>query len=122
MLVREYAETFPGKPEVVTDVRGEVRRHLNGCPVTDYVVLIVSEFASNAILHSLSGAGTFTVRVQLYRSYVYVEVEDEGGTWFISEPDGRPHGLDVVSVLTGRDWGVDPVGDGHRIVWARVRT
>lgn len=120
MLVSNYTETFPGWPEVVAAVRHEVAGYLDGCPVADDVVLIVSEFASNAILHSLSGCGTFTVRVQLYRSYIYVEVEDDGGPWHFPERDGRPHGLDLVSALTGRDWGVDPVGDGHRIVWARV--
>jgi anti-sigma regulatory factor (Ser/Thr protein kinase) len=120
MLISEYLETFPGKPELVTVVREQVYDHLAVCPKADDVVLIVSEFASNAVLHSLSRAGTFTVRVQLYWSYVYIEVEDDGGPWRFPEYHDRPHGLEIVSELTGRDWGVDPVGEGHRIVWARV--
>ena len=120
MIINEYTETFPGKPELVTVARQQVYDYLALCPKVDDVVLIVSEFASNAVLHSLSKVGTYTVRVQRYWSYVYIEVEDDGGTWHFPEYDGRPHGLEVVSALTGRDWGMDPVGDGHRIVWARV--
>jgi serine/threonine-protein kinase RsbW len=121
MLVRSFAETFPGKPEQVVRVRHEVGAYLDGCPAADDVVLIVSEFASNAVLHSLSRVGTFSVCVQIYPAYVYAEVEDDGGPWHCPQQDGRPHGLDIVSALTRRDWGTDPIGDGRRAVWARVQ-
>jgi serine/threonine-protein kinase RsbW len=102
-------------------VRNEVGAYLDGCLAADDVVLIVSEFASNAVRHSRSRLGTFSVCVQIYPAYVYVEVEDYGGPWYWPQPDGRPHGLDVVSALTGRDWGSDPIDDGRRAVWARVQ-
>ena len=122
MLVSRYAETFPGKPEQVARVRSEVHAHLAGCPAADDVVLIVSEFASNAVLHSLSRAGEFGVRVELYPGYLWLEIEDEGGDWICLPQDDRPHGLDIVSLIAGPDnWGVDPVSGGHRVVWARVK-
>ena len=50
-----------------------------------------------------------------------VEAEDLGGPWRRRQPDGRPHGLDVVEALTGPDgWGVETTTDGGRIVWARL--
>ena len=72
-------------------------------PVADDAALIVTEFASNAVLHSLSKVGTFTVRCELFSTYVWVEVEDEGGEWCRPEPDGRPHGLDIVTLLVGAE-------------------
>ena len=101
--------------------RRAVARHLAGCPAADDAVLIVSELASNAILHSASRGEFFTVRAELNADYVWVEAEDLGGPWQRSQPDGRPHGLDVVQALTGPDgWGTETTSDGGRIVWARL--
>jgi anti-sigma regulatory factor (Ser/Thr protein kinase) len=89
--------------------------------VADDACLIVSEFASNAVLHSLSRVGMFTVRCERFSTYVWVEVEDEGGDWCRPEPDGRPHGLDIVSLLVGEGgWGIEPTSEGQRIIWARL--
>ena len=63
----------------------------------------------------------FTVRAELHPDYVRVEAEDLGGPWRRRQPDGRPHGLDVVEALTGPDgWGVETTTDGGRVVWARL--
>jgi serine/threonine-protein kinase RsbW len=122
MLVNRYAGTFAGTPGQVTLARNQVRAYLAGCPVADDACLIVTEFASNAVLHSLSGvAGTFTVRCERFSSHVWVEVEDEGADWCRPDPDGRPHGLDIVTLLVGESgWGIEPTGDGPNIVWARL--
>jgi len=65
--------------------------------------------------------GTFIVRCEVFDSYVRLEVEDEGGDWCRPEPDGRPHGLDIVSLLVGEgDWGIEPASEGQRTVWARL--
>ena len=79
------------------------------------------ELATNAILHSRSRAGHFTVRTELHPDYLRIEVEDFGGPWRRKQPDGRPHGLDVVEALTGPDgWGAETTTGGGRIVWARL--
>jgi|SRR5215470_4195972 len=121
MLVSRYARTFSGTADQVTLARSKVWDYLSHCPVADDACLIVTEFASNAVLHSLSRVGTFTVRCELYSTYVWVEVEDEGGDWCRPEPDGRPHGLDIVSLLAGENgWGIEQTSEEVRVVWARL--
>jgi hypothetical protein len=121
MLVSRYARTFDGTPEQVGLARNRVWDCLADCPLADDAALIVTEFASNAVLHTLSRTGTFTVRCELFSTYVWVEVEDEGGAWCRPESDGRPHGLDIVSLLVGEGgWGIEPTSEGRRIVWARL--
>jgi two-component sensor histidine kinase len=84
-------------------------------------MLIVSELASNAIVHSASRGEFFTIRAELHADYVWVEAEDLGGPWRCRRHNDRPHGLDVVEALTGPDnWGTDSTSDGGRVVWARL--
>jgi hypothetical protein len=113
-----YAGVFHGAPDQIARVRGAVREYLGGCPVSDDVVLIASELATNAIRHSYSKGAFFIIRAETFPSYVWVEVEDLGGVWHCRQRDGRPHGLDIVAALAG-DWGAETTSDG-RIVWARV--
>ena len=121
MLVSRYAATFAGTPQSVTCARKKVWDYLADSPVADDACLIVSEFASNAVLHSLSRVGTFTVRCEVFDTYVWLECEDDGGSWCRPESDGRPHGLDIVSLLVGEGgWGIEPTSEGQRIVWARL--
>src|ERR1039457_5678396 len=116
-----FTATYPGLPDQVQDARRAVARNLAGCTVLDDLVLIVSELASNAVLHSASRGEFFTVRAELHADYVWVEAEDLGGPWRSRQHDDRPHGLDVVEALTGPDgWGTDPTSDGCRVVWARL--
>lgn len=123
MLVNRGARTFAGTAQQVAVARNWVMNYLDGSPLADDVGLIVTEFASNAMLHSLSGvAGTFTVRCERFSTHVWVEVEDEGGEWVKPEPDGRPHGLDIVTLLVGEGgWGIEPTSDGPTVVWARLQ-
>jgi anti-sigma regulatory factor (Ser/Thr protein kinase) len=75
-----FAEAFPGSPEQVGNARRAVRSYLGSCPASDDVTLIVSELATNAIVHSRSGhGGTFAVRAELHPTWVWIEVEDAGG-------------------------------------------
>lgn len=78
------------------------------------------ELATNAIRHSASNEHFFQVRCEVFPDYVWVEVQDLGGVWHCRQRDGRPHGLDIVAVLVGDNWGVETTSDGDRIVWARV--
>jgi serine/threonine-protein kinase RsbW len=116
-----YQRTFHGRADQVSQVRRDVAGHLGGCPAAADATLIVSELAANAVLHSASAGTFFTVRAGVHPAYVWVEVEDFGGSWNHRPRDAsRPHGLDVVEALTGPgNWGID--GDERgRVAWARL--
>jgi anti-sigma regulatory factor (Ser/Thr protein kinase) len=118
--VARYAATFIGSPEQVGRVRAKMRTWLDGCPAADDAVLIASELAANAVLHSASRGEVFTVRCEVFPSYCWVEVEDAGGPWHCRQAGDRPHGLDIVTALAGPDgWGVETAA-GCRVTWARV--
>ena len=79
-----FESDYPGTADQAKHVRADLARVAVDCPVLDELVLLASELATNAILHSRSGhpAGTFTVRATLYPGdYAWVEVTDHGGTW-----------------------------------------
>jgi anti-sigma regulatory factor (Ser/Thr protein kinase) len=84
-------------------------------------VLIASELAANAIMHTRSRGGSFTVCCQLSPRAARIEAEDLGGPWRQRTPGDRPHGLDIIQALTGPDgWGTQVTGTGGRIVWAEL--
>jgi serine/threonine-protein kinase RsbW len=118
---REWAGTFTGTPRQVADARHAVAGMLAGCPRADDAILIVSELASNAVVHSGSRNQSFTVRAEIQPGHLRIEVEDLGGPWDPKPRDAsRPHGLDVIEALTGPDkWGVDGNQAG-RVVWCRL--
>jgi anti-sigma regulatory factor (Ser/Thr protein kinase) len=121
LAVTCYAGIYPGRPEQLHHVRRAVARHLAGCPAADDAILVLSEFAANAIVHSASRGQFFTVRAEVFPGYVWVEAEDLGGPWRRGQADDRPHGLDVVEALTGPGgWGVEITTGGGRVVWARL--
>ena len=116
-----HTATYPGRAGQLHHVRSAVASHLAGCAAADDAVLIASELAANAILHSRSRATHFTIRTELRPDHVRIEAEDSGGPWRRRQPDGRPHGLDMVEALTGPGhWGTETTTGGGRIVWARL--
>ena len=116
-----YEHTFPGRADQAAQVRREIAAYLGTAPAAGDTILIVSELAANAILHTRSRGSTFTVRCQLSPGSARVEVEDLGGPWRPRPPADQPHGLDIIAVLTGPDgWGTQPTGTGGRIVWAEL--
>jgi serine/threonine-protein kinase RsbW len=119
---RASASTYPGGPEHIHQVRADMRRLLDGCPVADDVILCVSELAANAALHSNSrrSGGTFTVRAESHPGAgVRIEVEDDGGPWISAAPDpSHGRGLGIVRALAD-DWGITTTPAG-RAVWARI--
>lgn len=116
-----YAGVFCGRPDQVGQARRAVARYLADCPVAGDAVLIASELATNAVVHSSSRGQFFTVRCERSASSCRVEVEDCGGAWRPDPRDAsRPHGLDLVEVLAGPgNWGVTGDSSG-RVVWARL--
>ena len=116
-----YPGTFRGRPDPVRRVRAAVARYVDGCPAADDAALVVPEIASNSVLYSESSGEFLTVRCELYPDYVWVECEDLGGPWRCRQPDGRPHGLDVMEALAGPDgWGTQETSDGDRVAWVRL--
>jgi anti-sigma regulatory factor (Ser/Thr protein kinase) len=90
-------------------------------PARDVSRLLVSEAATNALLHSGSGdGGSFAVEYLISDRLLRVEVHDGGGP---TGPRRRVHhlesvtgrGLDLFDALSDR-WGVDGSPDG-RTVW-----
>jgi anti-sigma regulatory factor (Ser/Thr protein kinase) len=122
---REWQGTYPARPRHVQDARHAVGQFLSGCAAADDTLLICSELATNALLHSRSGdGGEFILRVEVHLDCIWVECEDAGGPWQARPDDGRPHGLDVVHGLCGEGgWGVGDLSSGRagrRVVWARL--
>lgn len=88
--------------------------------VVDAAALIVSELATNAVLHARS---SFTVRLALDgQGKLLVEVVDGS----VRPPQAKPHGagattgrgLSIVEELAD-EWGVEPRPDG-KAVWVRL--
>jgi serine/threonine-protein kinase RsbW len=116
-----YEGIYPGRADQLHHIRHAAARHLIGCPAADDAILILSELAANAILHSASRDQFFTIRAEVFPGYTWVEAEDLGGPWRRRHSDDRPHGLEVVEALTGPDgWGVETTTGGGRVVWARL--
>jgi anti-sigma regulatory factor (Ser/Thr protein kinase) len=118
---RRHTGTYPAEPRQVGVVRSALAGWLGGGPQADEAILVASEFATNAVLHSASRHGSvFTVRAEVRQEYLRIEVEDAGGPWRDGpRDDGRPHGFDVVAAIAGAgNWGIDG-DDRGRVAWAR---
>jgi anti-sigma regulatory factor (Ser/Thr protein kinase) len=117
-------QVYVGAPDQVHRVRAFLRTVLEGCPVADDAVLLASEVAANAVLHSDSGrpGGQFSVRAEVsVGRRVRVEVHDQGGAWVLrpARQDGRWHGLDLVSQIAST-WGREGDPDGGWRVWFQL--
>jgi hypothetical protein len=113
-----YQHTFDGRTDQVTQVRRQIAAHLDGCPVAADAILIASELAANAVLHSASAGEFFTVRCQAQPGHVWIEVQDLGGPWQPRPSGNHLHGLDIIQALAGPgNWGTRTIDDGDRIVW-----
>lgn len=125
---RQAAElTVPSVPRSVSSVRRFAReavaaaqRAPGGSWPADAVELLVSEVATNALVH---GAGDVRVRVDVLSDRVRVEVDDDAEgvpTPRTAPPDAEGgRGLALVTALSS-DWGVLP-RPGGKTVWFEVR-
>lgn len=111
---------LPAVPESVALARRFVVESLPTVPSErlDELALMVSELATNCVLH---GGHEFHLRVKRVRKQVRVEVTDAGGgvprmrRAATTEPHGR--GLFIVDRLSDR-WGVSPPsGRAGKTVW-----
>jgi anti-sigma regulatory factor (Ser/Thr protein kinase) len=114
--------TFPAQAGQVAQARKFLSRMLADCRMRDDAVLICSELATNAILHSESAqpGGQFTVRAEVRDGdYVWVEVEDQGGQWADDEQsEHRGRGLEIITMLADY-WDIRGDDTGH-VVCARL--
>ena len=119
---RRHTGTYSAEPRQVGLARAALAGWLGGGPQADEAVLVASEFATTAVLHSASRhGGTFTLRAEVGQNRLRIEVEDAGGPWRGGpKEDGRPHGFDVVAAIAGLgNWGIGG-DDRRRVAWARL--
>jgi serine/threonine-protein kinase RsbW len=124
-----FQRTYDGAPSEVRRVRAHLAAVAAGCPAADELVLLASEIATNAIMHSRSGqpGQTFTVRAELHHGdYAWLEVEDQGGDWTAHGDEGQDdehgRGLAIVAAIAGDgNWGTE-TGDTPQscVVWVRL--
>ena len=115
---------FEASEEAVGAARKFVAESIADAPIDtrESVALMVSELATNALLHAASG---FEVSVDRTDYSVVVSVSDRGEEGMprlqapgSNEPHGR--GLRVVDALS-EEWGVSTAGGEGKSVWFRIR-
>lgn len=119
-LARRFRRDLPEVPAArrfVTDGMESLGWH-----VSDELLLVVSELATNAVRH---GSGEMEVRLHPDGQQVRVEVLDDGGRP-IPEPIGAPplesiggRGLHLVRSVS-RAWGSGYDARGRTLVWAEL--
>ncbi|MEU8571652.1 ATP-binding protein [Streptomyces pathocidini] len=128
---QEASVTLPSDPASVTTARRYVSDVLMewGLPETaeaaDTVRLIVSELATNAIVHTLGQSPTFTVDVRLERDeQLRIGVTDSHARFprrlpaAVQQDNGR--GMVIIRWLTAESGGklsVTPTAEGGKTVW-----
>lgn len=121
MLEAQGFREFSGHADQVAAARRFVASAMKGGgPARDVSRLLVSEAATNAVLHSATGdGGSFSVAYLISDHLLRVEVHDGGGP---SGPRRRVHhlesmtgrGLELFDALSDR-WGVDGSPDGWTV-------
>jgi anti-sigma regulatory factor (Ser/Thr protein kinase) len=121
MLQAQGRREFSGHADQVAAARRFVTSAIHhGGPARDVSRLLVSEAATNAVLHSATGdGGTFSVEYLISDDLLRVDVHDGGGP---TGPRRRVHhiesmtgrGLDLFDALSDR-WGVDGGPDGWTV-------
>jgi anti-sigma regulatory factor (Ser/Thr protein kinase) len=118
-----FTGMFTGEPESVRDVRHAVAACLRDhAALVDDATLIASELATNAIVHSRSAGGFFTVKVTISAGWCWIECTDDGGPWTLRGPGhaDRMHGLGLVEGIAGMH-NLDIEGDDDgRTIWVRL--
>lgn len=116
---------LPASPDSVTAARRFVRSAMQDMPLAtcEIVELLVSELATNAVVHARS---EFQIRVLRSPGSVRVEVADVGAgdiaPRMIAESEAHGRGLRIVGQLAD-EWGVLSAPDSDaRTVWFRVTT
>ncbi|MFH9726209.1 ATP-binding protein [Streptomyces sp. NPDC017254] len=131
---QEATLTLPSEPASVPTARRYVAEVLvewgldDAADIADAIRLIVSELATNAVLHTLGQSPTFTVDVRLEREeQLHIGVTDSHPRRprrlpaAVQQDNGR--GLVIIRVLAAEAGGrlsVTPTADGGKTVWITV--
>ena len=118
------AWAFPPEPSSTGEARRRVSTALESHHLEDVattVALVVSELATNAVLHARTA---FEVRVDVRSGFVRIEVHDGTGRKpvrrYFSDTAASGRGLRLIEELCDA-WGVEPDADGSgKTVWAEV--
>jgi anti-sigma regulatory factor (Ser/Thr protein kinase) len=115
-------EADPAAPGVARRWLLESLRNFGGYEAAeDNAALVVSELATNAILH---GRSPFSVVVRAERSALHISVEDRAPVGPMPGADGplaeSGRGLRLVAAVSSR-YGVEAVTGGGKRVWAELR-
>lgn len=119
-----FERAYPGTISQPRQVRADLAKVAAEFPAADALLLLASELATNAVLHSRSGHPDreFTVHATFYvGDYAWVEITDAGGAWSQDKyDDEHGRGLAVVAAIAGDgNWGID--GDtSSRVAWFRL--
>jgi anti-sigma regulatory factor (Ser/Thr protein kinase) len=76
-----HFKTFEALHDQVREARRFLARLLDGCPVADEAILVLSELATNCVVHSASSepGGKFTITTEICNGdYVRIEARDQG--------------------------------------------
>jgi hypothetical protein len=120
-----FTASFPAERESPGRARRlaacELRRWGHGEELVNEVALVLSELASNAVIHARS---SFTISLQSHDSLLRIAVRDKCPALATADGDRglivrAPHGLAVIQALSTQ-WGVEDTPDG-KIVWAELR-
>src|ERR1700744_1186555 len=110
---------LPRSPEAASAARQLVDDHTTSLAAQQRpdAVLMVSELVNNAVVH---GVGEISLRIDVERDAVRIEVADEGNVAVAPTPEPGAHGgwgLRIIEQLAD-DWGVL---EGSTRVWFRLR-
>ncbi len=111
--------TFPAVASSAAAARNLAAQAVADIPAdaVEEIRLMVSELASNAIEHAMTG---FRLRIHRSRQEIRVEVTDGGGGTPAMRSPGRDapkgRGLQIVNVLSTH-WGVERESDSAKTVW-----
>lgn len=120
-----WLRTFPGEARQVRVVRHWIESILPGCDPRETIVLIASEYATNAIEHTSSGkpGGQFTVHLAWSPATARLTIGDEGSPLppeAVTANLGSEHGRGLFMVdAMAENWGAAN-GTAGRLLWADI--
>ena len=120
---QRWRKAFPGEEWQLSAIRRWLTSLLPECPARDDVILVATELATNAVLHTKSGrGGLFDVEITWSEQVVRVAVADSGSPdspRAVADPSGEHgRGLLVVAALSTRTGTY--LDHGSRVVWADI--